>query len=724
LSVLKPVLQFSLKNKLWQIEHQYKFDLKLKAAKAQPAAWYRISVIAKNKAAKQFFANNGSFWVNQNHNTISASLLPEAEDKHALVFLRHNPLHSLTLHWHNLSTTADAPEFQIRLRQISAATAWFYMLTQVSRKHAAEGIGRSYIFKISRARSKRAGIQVALSKLIKEYQPQLSYQLISCEPYSLWRQTKEQKLLQPHRCQTTQVNTRFHLVVKAKEHPKALAATLNSIQIQSYANWQVSLCQVTTSAVVLDETIKLDTRINLTAHLNVAVDDYLIFLEEGDQLASDCLSILAEQLQQQPKAIIYSDHDLLNDTLLRVAPRFKPQWNPDLLMHQNYIGQAFAVQAKRLQAIWQEPHWWLQHHYVLLLQAVMAISPAERANQITRIPLMLFHQALHNQKQAYSVNTQRRVKALLQQLSAQSNEPLLAINKGKAPNMFHLRYQIPKPWPLVSLIIPTRDALDITRTCVNSILFLTQYPHYEIIIVDNQSSQQETLAWFEQISQHEKVRVLQYDKPFNYSAINNFAVKHAKGSVIGLVNNDTEVINKGWLTEMLQHACRPDIGCVGAKLYYFDDTVQHGGVILGLWGLAGHSHKNFLRHEKGHQGRLISVQNLSAVTAACLLVRKSVYEEVAGLEEFHLTVAFNDVDFCLKVQQAGYRNLWTPYAELYHYESKSRGKEDTPEKKAREQAEISYMQQKWPAVIADDPHYNPNLTRLREDFSINIDETN
>ncbi|MCL5254966.1 MAG: glycosyltransferase family 2 protein, partial [Gammaproteobacteria bacterium] len=272
-----------------------------------------------------------------------------------------------------------------------------------------------------------------------------------------------------------------------------------------------------------------------------------------------------------------------------------------------------------------------------------------------------------------------------------------------------------------SLVIPTRDAMEITRTCIQSILERTSYPNYEILLVDNQSRRSDTLTWFRILERNPRVRIIRYDEAFNYSAINNYAVSKAQGEIIALVNNDTEVINRDWLTNMVRHAVRPNIGCVGAKLYFFDNTVQHAGVVLGIWGLAGHSHKHYHRSEPGHQQRLKTTQNLSAVTAACLVVRREIFEKVGGLEE-DLRVAFNDVDFCLKVQSEGYRNLFTPDAELYHYESKTRGKEDTPEKKARELREIRYMRQKWAGVIAADPCYNPNLTRMREDFSLDIDE--
>lgn len=722
MSNLTPQIAFKLKGTEWEVQSQNKFEVRLRAFKDLLPGWFRIVVIAKNSAAVEMLKDPSLFSLHQNHNTINANLLQENYDKAALVFLRHNPLKILTLHWHRLATGAEAPLFTVKIKTISTASAWFYMLTQISRQHAASGGSRSYIYRLSRARTKRAGIDVALEKLVKEYQPQLAYQLISCEPYSYWRQHKEPALIAESNCHGTYPRVPFTIVVKAKSDIQALLRTLRSIQLQNHPTWQVWICQTTSADLTQLNTIRAqDPRIHLDQDVPFSADNWFIFMEEGDQIAANCLNLLAEQIDKQPSAIVYADHDLLNNQQLRVAPRFKPQWSPDLLMHQNYIGQAFTVQGRYLVVLSEEPKWWLLHHYPILLEALLNIRPSDRATLIHRLPIMLFHQAQSNQKLGYSDATIARLKTLYHKLTQQNGEQLLKVTRGKADNLFHLHYAIPKPCPLVSLIIPTRDALEITRTCVNSILFLTHYPHYEIIIVDNQSEHVETLAWFEQISQHDKVRVIKYDKPFNYSAINNFAVTQAKGSIIGLINNDTEVINKSWLTEMLQHACRPEIGCVGAKLFYHDDTIQHAGVILGLWGLAGHSHKNYLRYDRGHQARLISVQNLSAVTAACLLVRKDVYEAVGGLEEYHLTVAFNDVDFCLKVQQAGYRNLWTPYAELYHYESKTRGKEDTPEKKAREQGEINYMKTKWSAILSDDPYYNPNLTRSREDFTVSID---
>jgi GT2 family glycosyltransferase len=254
---------------------------------------------------------------------------------------------------------------------------------------------------------------------------------------------------------------------------------------------------------------------------------------------------------------------------------------------------------------------------------------------------------------------------------------------------------------------------------VRSILDKTTYPTFEIVILDNGSVEPQTLEWFESVQRNEpRVRVLRYDLPFNYAAINNFGERHAHGSVLGLINNDVEVISPGWLTEMVGHVCRQNVGCVGAKLYYGDGTIQHGGVIVGIGGVAGHSHKYASSDARGYFCRLLLTQSLSAVTAACLLVRREVYREVNGLDEQNLAIAFNDIDFCFKVRQAGYRVIWTPHAELYHHESVSRGSDDTPEKAGRFQAEVQFMKKKWGEQLSRDPFYSPHLTLEREDFSI------
>jgi GT2 family glycosyltransferase len=267
------------------------------------------------------------------------------------------------------------------------------------------------------------------------------------------------------------------------------------------------------------------------------------------------------------------------------------------------------------------------------------------------------------------------------------------------------------------LLIPTRDRADLLEQCIDSILEKTTYPNYEIVVIDNGSIEPETLEYFDKATKDRRVRVVRYDRPFNYSAINNFGASHARGEVIGLLNNDVQVIDGDWLREMVSHAWRPEIGVVGAMLYYPNDTIQHAGVILGIGGVAGHSHVGLPRGCPGDKHRAALAQSMSAVTAACAVLRAEVFREVGGLDE-SLQVAFNDVDLCLRVRERGYRNLWTPFAELYHHESASRGYEDTPEKLVRFRREENLMQERWGRALLREPAYNPNLSVTAAPFSL------
>jgi GT2 family glycosyltransferase len=283
---------------------------------------------------------------------------------------------------------------------------------------------------------------------------------------------------------------------------------------------------------------------------------------------------------------------------------------------------------------------------------------------------------------------------------------------------WRVHYPIPNPAPRVELIIPTRNRVNLLQPCVESLLEKTTYANFELLIVDNDSDEPETLAYLAELSSRKNCRVIKYAGEFNFSAINNYAVEHTDAPLVGLLNNDLEVINGDWLDEMVSHALRPEIGCVGAKLYYPNDRIQHAGVILGIGGVAAHAWQTHPRGHAGQAHRNFLQQNLSAVTAACLVIRREVYQEVGGLNADQLKIAFNDVDFCLKVRAAGYRNLWTPYAEFYHHESASRGAEDTLEKRDRFRSEVEYMRTTWGEILDRDPAYNPNLTHTVNDFTL------
>ncbi|EPZ0322608.1 glycosyltransferase family 2 protein [Citrobacter freundii] len=516
-----------------------------------------------------------------------------------------------------------------------------------------------------------------------------------------------------------------------------LRACIDSVLEQSYPYWELCIADDKSPKEhvqrVLREYEAKDKRINVVyrqqnghisaasnSALEIAKGDFVALLDHDDALPEHALLFMAQTIHSQPNArILYSDEDKLNAKGERFEPHFKSDWNPDLFFSQNYVS-----------------HLGVYHHDLLKKisgfrlgvegsqdqDLLLRCLPHVQADQIVHIPRVLYHwrtvegsTALASGEKSYT--TDAGIKALQDYFA--TRQPGVKVEAGRVPNTYRVCYPIPEPAPLVSLLIPTRDRRSLTETAVRSILEKSTYTNYEILILDNGSVEAETLEFFSQIQEEDhRVKVLAYDYPFNYSAINNFGARHAKGTIIGLINNDIEVINPEWLTEMVSHSLRPEIGCVGAKLYYPNDTLQHGGVILGIGGVANHSHKHFSRTHPGYFARLVCTQNYSAVTAACLLIRKEIFDAVEGLDEENLKVAFNDVDFCLKVREAGYRNLWTPYAELYHYESISRGAEDSPEKIARFTREVNFMKSKWGKLLEIDPFYSQNLTQSREDFTI------
>jgi GT2 family glycosyltransferase len=396
----------------------------------------------------------------------------------------------------------------------------------------------------------------------------------------------------------------------------------------------------------------------------------------------------------------------------------KPDWNPDLFLSQNYISHLSVIKASLVKEVGcLRKGVEGSQDYDLLLRCIPRITDRE----IIHIPKILYHWRATETSTACSdtakdYTTASGVKAL--QDYVQSTGLGSGVSPGILPNTYIITYAIPSSAPLVSIIIPTRDNAKILMNCISSIIEKTTYKNYEIIILNNQSVETETLAYLQSLSENPAIRILSYDYPFNYSSINNYGVRHANGSVLCLLNDDTEIISPDWLTVMVSHSLRPSIGCVGAKLLYTNGQIQHGGVVLGIGGVAGHAHKYAERYEYGYFGRLFLTQNYSAVTGACLVVKKSIYEELGGLNEKDLPIAFNDVDFCLRVRDSGYRNVWTPLAELFHHESISRGFDDSPTEQKRAAREVSYMKENWEEILTCDPAYNPNLSLTREDFSL------
>ena len=557
--------------------------------------------------------------------------------------------------------------------------------------------------------------------------------------YKRWRRKRERRskrFTNEYRALATSgVLPTISLIIPVDNPPVALLQEcLDSVIAQVYPHWQ--LCVVCTGPEIdpcLEEYAKRESRIEVISRtsndpivkvsdieLELVKGEYFGLVESTDLLASHALLRVAEQLAAKPDlSLVYSDEDRIDTEGNRSNPHFKPDWNPDLLMGQNYIGRLTVLKAELVRKAggFRERAEGSQEHDLLL-----RCMPHLDSGNVVHICDVLYHHRRRIEGAASAPDkdytNEAGLRAVADYLAA--NYSTAKAVEGQSPNSYRIIWPLPDPLPRVSLLIPTRDGIDLLKPCVDAILEKTDYPNLEVLILDNQSRCARTLAYFDQLVADGRVSVHRWDHPFNYSAINNFGATLATGDIIGLVNNDIEPINDDWLREMVSHAARPDIGCVGAKLYYPDGRIQHAGVILGVGGVAAHSHRFFPADSHGYFSRLTLVQNLSAVTAACLLVRKSVFNEVGGLDEEHLAVAFNDVDFCLKVREAGYRNLWTPYAQLYHHESATRGPENTRAKRERFLGEVETMQERWGHALSMDPAYNLNLTRQREDFSLEV----
>ncbi len=513
-----------------------------------------------------------------------------------------------------------------------------------------------------------------------------------------------------------------------------LDRAIASVRTQIYPNWELCIADdASTDAAIrplLERYALNDARIKVffreeNGHISVASNsalalaggEWIALLDYDDVFAEHALFWVVDAINKHPTCLlIYSDEDKIDEVNVRSDPHFKCDWNADLFYSKNMFSHLGVYQTNLVREVGGfRTGLEGSQDYDLALRCIERISPS----QIHHIPRVLYHWRIHAGSTAHTPDAKPYAmvageRALNEHLARCG----VAATAESVGDGYRVRYALPEQLPLVSLIIPTRNSLKLLRQCVESILTKTTYFNYEIIIVDNGSDDRATLRYLEELDARPGVRVLRDAQPFNYSALNNAAVKVARGEVVGLINNDVEVINGDWLTEMVSHAMRPEIGAVGARLWYSDDTLQHAGVVLGIHGVAGHVHRFLPRGNVGYCGRAALIQSFSAVTGACLVVRKSSYEAVGGLNEVELQVACNDIDFCLKLREAGFRNLWTPYAELYHHESSSRGHDDTPEKLARSAREVAYMKARWGALLLNDPAYSPNLTLDAEDFSL------
>jgi GT2 family glycosyltransferase len=448
----------------------------------------------------------------------------------------------------------------------------------------------------------------------------------------------------------------------------------------------------------------------------LATGTFLTLLDHDDVLTQNALLEMALRLEQTPEAdLLYSDEDKLTRAGECVQPFYKPDFSPELLLSHNYLCHFSVI---RSSVFWDVGGF---HEGIDGSQDFdLFLRVTEVARRVEHIPKILYHWRMVPGSTAADISAKggpwhesscQALRAAIARRHWQAE-----VMDGLLPDTYRVKFAV-APTEHVTIIIPTKDKVDFLRVCIESIRKHTAHPSYEILVISNNSGQEETYAYLEAGTRDKSLRFLRYDVPFNYAAINNFAVRHCDSPYLLFLNNDTEVTNAEWLTSMLEFAQHKAIGTVGAKLLYPDGTIQHAGVVLGIGGIAGHSHRYLPEHSPGYFGQLNVIRNYSAVTAACLLTRREVFDAVGGFNE-DLAVAFNDVDFCLEVCKAGYRIVYTPYARLYHYESASRGSDTTLENAARFRSEIAYMLAKWGSRLQHDPYYNPHLTLCREDFSL------
>ena len=523
------------------------------------------------------------------------------------------------------------------------------------------------------------------------------------------------------------------IVVPVYNTPQVfLRQMIESVQNQSYSEWE--LCSGNASPEnkemkkILEE-YKKDARIkeveipenkgisqNTNRAMEIASGELIGLLDHDDLLAPNALYEIAKAVNEHPDPeVIYTDEDkVTTDLKEHFQPHLKPDFNLDLLRSNNYICHFFVASRDLIKRVGGfRPEFNGAQDYDLILRCT------EQAKQIVHIPKILYHWRVH--KASTADNPASKMYAFDAGKRAIEEHLVRCRTKGtvqhtKDLGFYRVKYEICGE-PLVSIIIPNKDQSEALKKCLDSIREKTSYRNYEIIIVENNSEEPETFAFYKKIA-GEKIKVVTWEGEFNYSAINNFGVRHARGDYLLLLNNDVEIINGDWLTEMLSHCQRKEVGIVGAKLYYPDNTIQHAGIIIGIGGVAGSVFVGLPRAFSGYLHKASIQLDLSAVTAACMLVKRSVFEQVGGLEE-KLKVAFNDVDFCLRVREKGYLVVYDPYAELYHYESKTRGAEDTKEKIRRFQTEIEYMRSHWIGLLKKgDPYYNCNLSLTKWDYSL------
>ena len=557
-------------------------------------------------------------------------------------------------------------------------------------------------------------------------------------PYGPWYEqyipTREE--LEKQRKKKWNYGPKISIIVPAYKTPEAfLRQMMDSLLAQTYANWELCIANASpedaSMEYVLKEYAKKDSRIlwkkleenkgiaeNTNEAFAMATGEFAGLLDHDDLLAPNALYEVAKVLETEPDIdVLYTDEDKVrgDEVLEHFQPHLKPDFNIDLLRSNNYICHFFVVRKSLL-----EKTGGFRREYDGAQDYDFIFRCTQAAGKIHHIPEILYHWRTHQSSTADNPESKLYAfeagkKAIEENL--RQNGLIGEVSHTKDYGFYRVKYPV-QGEPLVSIIIPNKDAKEDLEKCIQSILEKSSYTNYEILIVENNSTGEEIFSYYKELSENSRIRLLRWKREFNYSAINNYGAKKAKGDYLLFLNNDTEVISPDWIEEMLGFCQRPDTGIVGARLYFGNNTVQHAGTVIGIGGIAGHMFTDMPRERSGYMHKAAIIQDLSAVTAACMMVRRQVFDEVQGFEE-QLSVAFNDVDFCLRVREKQYLVVYDPYVELYHYESKSRGAEDSKEKVRRFQSEIEFMRCRWETLLKKgDPYYNKNLSLVKWNYSL------
>jgi GT2 family glycosyltransferase len=529
---------------------------------------------------------------------------------------------------------------------------------------------------------------------------------------------------------------RFSILLPIYESdPRWLKRAIESVRQQFYSDWELCIAddastkqagrKIVQRYTRADGRIKFmrrETRGGIAATsndaLSLATGEFITLLDHDDTIARPALYWAATELESNPALqLIYTDEDKIDEHDRRHSPYFKPEWNPDLFLAQNYISHLTFLRTDLVRRVGGfRPSFDGSQDYDLFLRCAAQIDP----DKIARIPRVLYHWRALPQSTAASTSAKgyahvAAVRAVQEHLDARN------IKASVEPREFgiyqRVRYPLPSGHPLVSVIIPSRDQSALLEKCVVSILQKNDYPNFEIIILDNESLEEQTRELYRRLASESRIRIIGAAGEFNFSRLINLGASNARGSIFLLLNNDVEIMNRDCLSELVSQVSRPEVGVVGARLWYPNGTLQHGGVILGAGGVASHI-DSIRRDDPGYFARQHLTQDFCAVTAACLTVRREVFEKLGGFDESRLPVTFNDVDFCLRAQELGWRIVYTPYAELTHHESVSRGIENTTEKQRRFFGESEFLLKRWGPLIQNDPAYNPNLSLGEKRFEL------